>query len=79
VMCVRVCVCLRSACTTPDADARHTTPHPRAQVRAAFEALREPHWVVQDAAQPVEQIHKQVCRSACAARACLALAAALQR
>jgi hypothetical protein len=32
------------------------------QVRAAFEQLREPHWLVQDAAQPVEQIHEQVRR-----------------
>lgn len=35
-------------------------PNLRVQVRAVFEQLREPGWLVQDAAQPIEQIHQQV-------------------
>jgi thymidylate kinase len=30
------------------------------QVRAAFQQLKEPSWLVVDASQPVEQIHEQV-------------------
>jgi hypothetical protein len=30
------------------------------QVRAVFEQLQEPDWLVQDASQPIEQIHRQV-------------------
>jgi hypothetical protein len=30
------------------------------QVRAVFEQLWEPDWLVQDASQPIEQIHQQV-------------------
>lgn len=30
------------------------------QVRAVFEQLQEPDWLVQDASLPIEQIHQQV-------------------
>lgn len=33
---------------------------PTLQVRAVFEQLREPEWLVEDASQPIEQIHQQV-------------------
>lgn len=36
------------------------------QVRAVFEQLREPEWLVQDASQPIEQIHQQVLQEAVA-------------
>jgi hypothetical protein len=37
-----------------------------AQVRAVFEQLQEPEWLVQDASQPIEQIHQQVLQEAVA-------------